>query len=713
MIKNSLLLCVFIIAQFTLSAQNTDKFYEIAESQLHSGQFEEALATYGSLSKGAIFKDADYKLEICKHLSGNRDLAVTKMLDFGKTKGRADKFYNYWMGRIYLNKYEFEEAIKYFTLFPKQTFSKTAPDVEIIKRYLSQSKELVSFLQKTDNYEIHQLDGEINSSAAELSASFFPEKNELLFLSSRGSKPGNEVFKVYHSIKQKDGWSHISEISILGTFTRENANLQVVNEDGKLFVFNPKDGGDLFYSESRNGQWMLPVEFDSKVTSTHLHSHFFINEHEDRIIFSTDANAKTNGLDLYETFKSHKTGKWSKPAPFADIINSKGDEDSPFLSADEKRLYFCSNGHGGLGGFDVFVSTFDDVKLTWSPPVNLGFPINSPDNEVHFKMNPDGKSGYFGSNRLHSKGDYDIYFFWEIIKVKMEGRVYDALTQEPVKDAMIRFTPSAYSDEHFRSATDKFGKYNTEIISDEVYLVEVIVNNNVLFTDDFEIHDTEGESTTYIKDFVMNKPKLSGEIELFAFDESKSITINPSQVKPIVNNPEPTKTVVEEKPKADNIEPTKTETKPVVTRVVEPTKPKVEPQVVKPNEKPQTTTIQNLASYALGSKVIIHNVYFDFGTSVLSPTSDQILTDLLEVLKANPSMRVEIGGHTDNRGNKDANVWLSQRRSESVMKWLVNRGVPADRLSAKGYGSSQPIASNDDEESGRELNRRIEVRTIR
>lgn len=366
-------------------------------------------------------------------------------------------------------------------------------------------------MDNPDYYEIHLLEEGINSTRAELSPVFFADKEELLFLSNRDDSNLSN-YQIYHTVHEGNReWSVPTVVEGVGSFTRNNSNIEVVDEDGRLFQFRTDKGGDLFYSEpteSRNG-WSSPKDFDSKISSTHLSSHFFINEHEDRIIFAKDEGTrKDENLDLFQSFKDPETGDWSKPAPFASNINSEYNEDSPYLSPDETKLYFASDGHNTMGGYDIFVSELDPESLTWSEPENLGFPINSPDDEIHFKMNPDQVSGYFTSNRLNTLGDYDIFFFWEIHTVKIKGRVIDGATGEPVTDARIFFRPVAYTDLYYFSPLDDQGQYLTSVTAEDVFVIEIKMDDGTIIElDQFEIHETGGTNTTYIKDFYLGDPK--------------------------------------------------------------------------------------------------------------------------------------------------------------------------------------------------------------
>ncbi len=498
----------FFIVSIASAQETVSESYELGKAYEERGDFVSALEKYLIVSdKKSSYKSVEYKLKLLTMASGkDRYEPLDDLIALHDEQGSKDEMYQLHLGRIYDQRYQFQEALDSWDAYLNGAYNLTGRQKEVAERLINQTRKKQEAFANPDNYEIHQLPSPINSEGAELSPTYFKAKEELLFASSRESVFGDEeVFKIFHAKGEDGNWSDISVVNILGTFDRNTANIEAVNEDGKLFMFSSDKGGDLYYSESRDNAWLLPVEFDSKISNTHLESHFFINEHEDRIIFASGKEARKKGLDLYQSFKDVGTGDWTKPRPFASVINSELDEDSPYLSADEHTLYFSSNGHGSIGGYDIFKTELDSTTLTWSEPENLGFPINSPDDDVHFKINPDMSSGYFSSNRLHSKGDFDIYFFFEITKVEIEGRVFDRAAREKLVGVEVIFTPSGYEDEKFRAITDERGIYRTDIISDEIYKVEVVQDGEVIFEDTFEIHATGTElNTLHLKDFIFN-----------------------------------------------------------------------------------------------------------------------------------------------------------------------------------------------------------------
>ncbi|WP_436515552.1 OmpA family protein [Ekhidna sp. To15] len=656
---------LFMIAFTELQAQRTFKMYKEAEETFYDERFGEALEKYQAIQEvDSAYEDVLYKIEICKLLSITQYENMMPFNDYEEVMSDRDKFYYYWQGRILMKEYEFEEALKSLRKFIQLPEKKSDEIMEEARRWANWATAAKKFMDNPMYYEIHLLEEGLNTKYAELSPVYFSDNEELMFLSNRDeSKP--DQFQIYHSRHEGNRtWSEPEVLYNVGTFTRDNSNIEVVAEDGRLFQFRSDKGGDLFYSEPTDTKtgWSAPKEFDSKISSTHLSSHFFINEHEDRIIFAKNVGSKKDpNLDLFQSYRDHETGDWSKPALFATTINSEYNEDSPYLSPDEQTLYFASDGHETMGGYDIFKSEFDSTTLSWSEPVNMGFPVNSPDDELHFKLNNDQMSGYFTSNRLHTIGDYDIFFFWEIHTVKIKGRLIDGPTGKPITDARIFFRPVEYTDMYFFSPTDEKGQYEMVINADDVYEVEVKMENETVKLDDFEIHSTGGANTTYIKDFYV------GEVP--------AQSAATASTRPTINTP----------------------------KVPKPTTQPIRPQR---NE----SKIQDLGRMnSTSDRAVVRNIYFDFGDTQVSGDSEPILRAILAKMIEYPQMRIEIAGHTDSVGDEKTNQWVSQKRADAVRNWLITNGVSKDRMIAKGYGENQPLATNDNEREGRELNRRIEI----
>ncbi len=652
-----LAMLLVLLSSVHTSAQNLRHLYKMAEGQFYSEDPHEALIFYQKIADvNPSYEDVAYKVELCILLAGDAERSLDTILQYRDTRGRADKFYYYWLGKVLDYRYEFEEAILAWEQFLKVQGYKSQQIIDETRFFIRNTRNKIEIFKNQNRFQIVKLSDVVNSYEPELTPTYIASANQLLFASSRGNED-ESVFNVFKIERHEDKWGTLTRVSSFGDFYENTANLMLVNEDGRLFMYRDRKGGDLYFSEFHNNRWTIPLEFDSKITNTHLGSHFYINEHEDRIVFSTDKHFKKRGLDIYQSYKNIETGKWSKPAPFTETINSELDEDSPFLSTDEKTLYFSSTGHETIGGYDVFKSEFDETTQTWSEPVNLGYPINTPDDEIQFKISIEGDEGFLSSNRLKPVHDYDIYQFYEAEWTKIEGKVYDLITREVLKKGEIEFGSHGLGEERFTALIDTTGKYKAEVIAGRTYAISISDLNEQIHKDEFEVIATE-TPTLHLKNFYTNGDLLETETTL-----ARRISSD-------------------------------------------------DPARYQPFERP-STALANLASkYRKASRAVLNNIYFDFGTSALKPESNHVLRELYTVLVNNPHLKVEIAGHTDNVGTPDVNLWLSENRAKSVKKAMVDLGIPDDQIVARGYGETRPFASNDNEQEGRELNRRIEVLVI-
>ena len=502
------ILAVFLLFFITLLTSNARAdevrgLFKRAEKEFYQENFKEARNLFVQVIKiDATYKIAEYKAEVCALMTTHRTKSLEYLFSFEKIFHERYKFYYYWLGRIYFERYRFQDAIDTWNFF-LTTHRDITEDLRLeVADFLEWARSMEDFYSSRESHGVHQLEGGINTNRAELTPAYYSDKKELIYASSYGGDDENEFF-IYHTYQSgKYLWSQPKIINTLGSFTRKNVNIEVVDNHQKLFLFKFDKGGNLHVSNNVNGVWEAPVGFNSKIKKSNLESHFFINDDEDRIIF---VSTKTGDVqkDLYESLKD-ENGTWSIPLPLSNAINSDYDEDSPYLTPDGKTLYFSSRGHTAVGGYDVFKSNYDLNSGRWTHPQNLGYPINTIDNEVHFKTNRNSdKEGYFCSDRLGSKGDYDIYFFWETENLDVEGRVLSHETKEPVPHVDVHFRPHKLSEERFRHKADDEGTFIGEIIKHDEYIVEISDKEKVIHRETLVIDSLD--SAKLKKDFYVKK----------------------------------------------------------------------------------------------------------------------------------------------------------------------------------------------------------------
>lgn len=215
---------------------------------------------------------------------------------------------------------------------------------------------------------------------------------------------------IYVSYKKSPGqWTSPKRLPFC-KLDRNEATVAVSSDERTMYIYadNGKDGGNLYEVDlSKDRLDTLDLIKTEGVNTKDWDSHIFYSEDNTIAIFSSDRKGGYGGRDLYRMIKL-PDGNWSLPKNLGPTINTPYDEDSPFLSIDNKQLYFSSNSDKSMGGFDIFVC-LKASDNDWSTPVNLGYPINSTKDDIFFTTTADGLLGYLSSNRDGIKGETDIY----------------------------------------------------------------------------------------------------------------------------------------------------------------------------------------------------------------------------------------------------------------------------------------------------------------
>ncbi len=386
------------------------------------------------------------------------------------------------------------------------------------------------------------------------------------------------------------------------------------------------------------------------------------------------------GFGSCDIFYTQKVGNnWAKPYNMNPPISTQFYETQPSFAADGKTLYFVSNRPGGMGSTDIYVSTLKD-NGSWSMPLNLGNKVNSKEKEESVFIHPDGKTLYFGSAGHTGMGGLDIY----VSRMDENG-----IWGEPVNLGYPINTP---------------GDENSLVVGASGDLAYFASNRpggyGGLDVYQFDLYEAARPGKiTYVKgkvyDAKTNKP-LGAHFELIDLATAKSVIVSDANS----GNGEFLVTLPVDKNYALNV------THPGYLFYSENFALKEYSEKTKP-------FLMNVPLLSLdsGSVVELKNVFFETAKFDLKPESKVELNKLVSFLNLNKTLRIELGGHTDNVGDKKMNQILSQNRSKSVYDYLVANGIEAKRLAYKGYGDTKPKVNNDTEEH-RAINRRTEFKVI-
>ena len=459
----------------------------------------------------------------------------------------------------------------------------------------------------------------------------------------------------------------------------------VLTADEQELIFTRRLGGgqeddeDLVVSRKDvRGRWMRPVAISSNIDSHLNEGTCTISADGRQLIFTSCIGRR--GYGSCDLFESRKIGEeWTIPVNLGPQINSAAWESQPSLSSDGRMLFFVSDRRGGVGNKDIYVS----YKLSddrWTPAENLGPKINSPYEEISPFIHVNGRTLFFASNGRQGFGGFDLY------RTERENTQWT----EPVN---FGSPVNTYEDQFslFITADGQRGFYSHEENGkmNSSKIIEITIPEELQLR----------YKSNYVKGIVYDKKTkqpLKARVELF--------NINKNELTSSVNSDSLTGEYLM-----------------VLTQGADyglyVSRPGYLYQSlnfdyeVEANFTPVAMDVF-LDPVEMGASGILNNIFFDLNKYELKDKSITELDKVLRFLNENPTIRVEISGHTDNLGTPAYNLQLSQKRSQAVAEYLVAHGVESKRLLQKGYGADKPIKPNDTEEN-RQINRRIEFRVVR
>ncbi|CAC9976830.1 OmpA family protein [Flavobacterium panici] len=479
----------------------------------------------------------------------------------------------------------------------------------------------------------------------------------------------------------------------------------IFTKDGKTIYFtrnNSKNGKkkkdekkisnlQIFKAELVGGKWtnITSLPFNSANYSV---EHPALSADEKVLYFASDMPGSIGSFDIYSV--NINKGAFDIPKNLGPEINTNKREQFPFASADNK-LYFSSDGHLGYGSLDVFVSEINGNE--YSKPINIGLPLNSNLDDFAFNIDSETKEGYFASNREGGKGGDDIYQFKETKDLIVEdchqliaGIVTDIDTKLVLENATVILQDS--NNKTLNTATTSAdGKFSFRVPCEASYKVsafkEKYTNESKTVTLD-NIRDKENDASLALKS--LEKIKL----------EEKENAEKKRQQEIIIEEENKKKEVLAA------VELKQKEKKAKEAEIVA--------AEVKKNEKVKQILEQEKDVVRDKDRLIIKTdpIYFDYNMWYIRKESKVVLGRVVALMNKYPGMVIEIGSHTDSRGNAKFNENLSQKRANSTREFIIQSGIDAKRVSAKGYGESVPIikCKTDDacSEEEHELNRRSE-----
>jgi outer membrane protein OmpA-like peptidoglycan-associated protein len=463
----------------------------------------------------------------------------------------------------------------------------------------------------------------VNSSSSEYFPSLTIDGKELIFTRRLGAI--NEDF--FYSDKTDTTWNKAGPVK--GSVnTEQNEGAQNISIDGQLLVFTGcnRPGGmgscDIYISYLGKDGWSEAVNMGRIINSDQWESQPCLSPDKKDLYFASRRFGGLGGSDIYVSHLQ-PDGKWGEPQNLGPEINTTGDEQCPFIHADNQTLYFTSNFWPGYGEDDLFF-TRKGPNSSWNTPVNLGYPINTINKEGTLFITADGATAYYSSDKSDSKGGLDIYYFELREDVRpnktlwVKGQVFDRKTNKGLPSS-VQLIDLSSAQTINDVQTDEQGNYVITLPVGKDYAFNVARKGYLFYSDNFPLSRLTPDSTY-----------------------QKNIPLQPIEIN---------------------------------------------------------------------ASVVLNNIFFDVNKYELKPESQVELDRLVQLLNDNPTVKIEIDGHTDNIGKPSENLLLSNNRAKTVVAYLINKRIAPQRLSHKGFGETKPIADNSIEE-GRARNRRTEMKVI-
>lgn len=636
---------------------------EIAEAYLESENFSSAIGFYQRFLM-QMPDDPELNFKMGFSLLNTSDGKEESIQYFEKAvkiyrrkKGKKSVQYiesYFYLARAYRSAYRFAEATEMFEKLLKMVKNRR------IRKEINKEIELCrNGLQLTQNsisVKLDNLGDSVNSRFSDHSPVVSADESVLIFTSRRANESGGEPDMdgqydedIFISIKAENGqWTAPTGISKNINTPDHEASIGLSVDGQKLFIYKPEDEGSIYVSELEGLEWGKPKKLGENINTRYRETHASLSADGRLLYFASDRPGGLGGLDIYVS-EMQTDGTWGEPQNLGDAVNTKVNEESPYIHPDGKTLYFSSEGHLNLGGYDVFTAEKNQFG-TFAKAENVGYPVNTVQDDIFYIPTPDGRRAYFASKRKGGKGDNDLYLVTNKsaegsdISV-MVGYVYTECTQGLPK-ADISLINSETGKEWYYTPNSNNGKFVFVVNRGQSYNLEVKVNEKTVFTDEIRL-EYDAEYQQEYKSIRLDPDKrCDEEVISTAGDTTVTNEVQVLQISDDFGN------IIPE----DRIE-------------------------------------------VIGSDTIIYDMVVTAENILFDTNSDDFkgnkTTDTIaEYLKNNPKALIEIGGYTDAVGNAKYNHFLSYKRAHAVKKILLDAGAKEEQLKIVAYGEENPIAYN-------------------
>jgi outer membrane protein OmpA-like peptidoglycan-associated protein/Tol biopolymer transport system component len=651
-------------------------FFTGSSSDFGYPMYEKALEFYEpAYAFNPNSADLNFKMGICYINS----LYKSKSLEFFQKayalKNTVDPMIHFYIGWGLQLSYKWNEAKLEYEYYRKTLNQKDHLDqIMLVNKHIQECETGRILQEKPERVWIDNLGDAVNSKYPEYAPLISADESLLFFTSRRPDTQGggvaqddNRYFEDIYIATSKDGKWEVAKNLGSDVNGKSHDATAGLSPDGKiLYVYLGAEGaGDIYQSNFEMGKYSKLKSLGKTINIKDAHETCaFLSFDGTQLYYVTDKPGGQGGHDIYMATWNAEKERWDEGVNLGPAINTKHDETGAFIHPDGRTIYFASKGHETMGGYDIFYSVRGDDG-TWSKPKNLGYPVNTPDDDVHFVISASGRHGYYSSFRNDGKGEKDIYMITFLgpekqpllsgndnllasveapikevtvepqveVVIKniaiLKGFVNDPITQQPLKASIEVIDNEANTTIASFSSDDTDGSYMVTLPGGKNYGIAVKTDGYLFHSENFTLPEASGYRE-YKKDVLLKKVEV-------------------------------------------------------------------------------------------GESIVLKNIFYDYDKATLRPESKNELERLVKLLNDNPTIKIELSAHTDSRGSDSYNLDLSNRRAQSVVDYLITAGIAKDRLVAKGYGETKLIVTDADinalktsaeKEEAHQENRRTEFKIL-
>ena len=617
---------------YSVKNKKAIRYYQESENFYIRRQYGQAIQLLEqAIDKAPEFTEAHIRLGAIYRAVGQYEKALQHLeqADQSGKKGQQEPQALFSLGELYWQLGRYDEAEEKMRAFLAQN-PRQKPLLDIANNIVEDAAFAKEQLKNPLPFAPQPLPETVNAFELQYFPVLTVDQENLIFTRRKSNAPQHDEDLMISRRNPQGGWLPAESISA-NINTADNEGTSTISADGRVIIFTSCKGRqgygscDLYISRRTGDRWSEPQNLGPGINSRNWESQPSLSADGRTLYFVSNRPGGRGGNDIYVS-SLNQAGEWSKPVNLGEKVNTAFDDISPFIHANGQTLYFASNGHTGMGGYDLFLTELQEGQ--WQEPRNMGYPINTHEDQVSLFVTADGKVGYYAyeEKRNNQIARSMIYRFEipEQVRVRnrsnyVTGQVFDAQTRQPIAASITLF----------------------DIIDD---LIAGSVVSDPESGEYFMVLTEGSEYALYVN-------KEGYIFKSLAFNYGKNNTLEPIRIDVY-------------------LEPIRA-----------------------------------------GVATTLNNIFFETDQFQIQSKSETELQRVVQFLKENPEVRIQIAGHTDNVGSAAYNQQLSEKRAQAVHDFLVRAGIAPGRLQAKGYGQSEPVVPNDTDEN-RQMNRRIEFRIL-